>query len=334
MGMAKRIVYALPAWDSPPAEATGEGAERRFEKELIREGTWVHPTKKFTFRVTGERLRGWAAAFRRMRAAGLKVPLPFGHSYDPRDNAGFLDDLRVEGNRLVGVLAIPRAEDAERLGTTIRDVSVSVNPDFVDARGNRLGEVIEHVALTTAPLVEGQSNFAPVERVAAEGGDETEVWTFAATPDDTAEDAETAESAGDVEALRVKLARERSARIEAEVTGHVQAGRLPPAARGLAAALLAYDGAARLDLDAHGGAPLDVAATTRQLLSLLPTGGVDLADRTRRLRALPNPGAGAVVGGRAAAQAAKRMLESRGYTVTLSDDGAAVLEAQKIEAGK
>ena len=68
----------------------------------------------------------------------------------------------------------------------------------------------------------------------------------------------------------------------------------------------------------------------RQLLESLPAGaGVDLAERTRHLRALPNPGNSALAAGRAAAAAAKRMLESRGYAVTLSDDGATVLEAVK-----
>jgi hypothetical protein len=108
MEMSKRILYALPMRsEEAPAQVGGQEGPPRFEKELIREGRWVHPTKKFTFRVTRERMRAWVAAFRRMREAGLQVPVPFGHSCDPRDNAGFLDDVRLEGNRLIGLLAVP-----------------------------------------------------------------------------------------------------------------------------------------------------------------------------------------------------------------------------------
>ena len=198
--MNRRILYALPMPQgeedqrergevraeadsrsgSNAADPAGTAPARRFEKELIRVGTWVHPTKGFTLEVTPRRMRDWLEAFRRMQAAGLKVPLPFGHSYDPRDNAGFLEDLRLEGNRLVGVLAVVRPEDARRIGTTIRDVSICINPDFVDARGNRYGEVIEHVALTNYPIVEGQADFRPVERIAAGADEEAEVWTFTA----------------------------------------------------------------------------------------------------------------------------------------------------------
>jgi len=409
--MSKRILYALPMprgeevvaqspsaarEDAPP----GAGVPHCFEKELIREGAWVHPTKKFTFRVTPGRMRGWLKTFARMKAGGLKVPLPFGHSYDPRDNAGFLEDLRLEGNRLIGVLAVARPEDAERVGTTIRDVSVCVNPNFVDAHGNRFGEAIEHVALTNYPMVEGQPNFAPVERIAAGEDGDAEVWTFAierlkdakpataegdgepkpgplgagesadetaaspppteepSTPDRLAASAEAGEEtepkpgplgAGEVgeeppspptalepaevaelAALRLELARERSDRIAAEVVSHVTAGRIPPAAAEAARALLTCERGTRFDLDRQSEVALDIAASCRYLLSLLPAGAaVDLADRTRRLRPMPNPGNTHLAAGRATAAAARRMLESRGYTVTLSDDGANILEANK-----
>jgi len=397
--MSKRILYALPM---PRGEDEGasahDGADglvgrqmpaddraaHRFEKELIREGTWVHPTKQFTFRVTPKRMQVWLKAFARMKAAGLKVPLPFGHSCDPRDNAGFLEDLRVEGNRLIGVLAVARAEDAERIGATIRDVSVCVNPNFVDAHGNRLGEVIEHVALTNYPMVEGQPNFAPVERIAA-GDDDAEVWTFAiervkepkepapdasemqgpptaagtarpdktgrgtrdadatppaagtARPDKTGRGTRDADAtppaageAPDAAALRIELARERETRIAAEVASHVSAGRIPPAAAEAVHTLLTCQGARRFDLDTRSEVGLDIAATFRYLLSLLPPGAaVDVADRTRGLRPMPNPGNGRVAAGRATAAAARRMLESRGYAVTLSDDGTTILEANR-----
>jgi hypothetical protein len=147
----------------------------RFRKELIREGTWVHPTQHFQLTVTRERMRRWVEKFRLLRERGIRIPVPFGHSYDPKDNAGFLEELSLEGNALFGVLAIPRAEDAGKLGATVKDVSISINPDFRDGEGRRYGEVIEHVALTTRPLVGGQSDFLPLQ---LPDGTQAEVWRF------------------------------------------------------------------------------------------------------------------------------------------------------------
>jgi hypothetical protein len=164
-----------PAAKAAPGAGFSPLAEGRFRKELIREGTWVHPTQHFQLTVTRERMRRWVEKFRLLRDRGIRIPVPFGHSYDPKDNAGFLEELSLEGNALFGVLAIPRAEDAGKLGTTVKDVSISINPDFRDGEGRRYGEVIEHVALTTRPLVGGQSDFLPLQ---LPDGTQAEVWRF------------------------------------------------------------------------------------------------------------------------------------------------------------
>ena len=185
----KRILFELPmAHEEPaadgarPALATNPAetgfaplAPGRFRKELIREGTWVHPTQHFQLTVTPQRMQRWVEKFRLLRERGIRIPVPFGHSYDPKDNAGFLEELSLEGNALFGVLVIPRAEDAGKLGATVKDVSISINPDFRDGEGRRYGEVIEHVALTTRPLVGGQTDFLPLE---LPDGSQVEVWRF------------------------------------------------------------------------------------------------------------------------------------------------------------
>jgi len=162
-------------WEMSTGEAAAGArlACGRFEKELLRVGRWIHPAKKLVVDVTRERLSRWAENFRRMLAKGIRVPVPYGHSYDPRDNAGFVTDMRVEGDSLVGVLEIPRDEDAARVGSVATDVSVSVNPSFVDGEGDSFGEVIEHVAITNYPVVSGQANFVPIaaENAPSEGAD-------------------------------------------------------------------------------------------------------------------------------------------------------------------
>ena len=185
----KRILFELPMANEEPAADGARPAlatnpaetgfaplsPGRFRKELIREGTWVHPTQHFQLTVTRERMQRWVEKFRLLRERGIRIPVPFGHSYDPKDNAGFLEELVLEGNALFAVLVIPRAEDAGKLGATVKDVSISINPDFRDGEGRRYGEVIEHVALTTRPLVGGQGDFLPLQ---LPDGSQVEVWRF------------------------------------------------------------------------------------------------------------------------------------------------------------
>jgi len=161
-----------------------------FEKELLRVGRWVHPAKKFILDVTRERMAVWVANFRRMLEKGIRVPVPYGHSYDPRDNAGFLVEMKADGDMLVGKFEIPREEDAARLGSVATDVSVSVNPDFVDGQGEHFGEVIEHVAITNYPVVAGQSNF-----VALEAADGRRILSLERLPDRSTESSVSAEAA-------------------------------------------------------------------------------------------------------------------------------------------
>ena len=174
--MAERVIYELPIIEEGQMRSLGLS---RFEKELLRQGEWLHPQKKFRLKVSRERMANWIRKFKEMLSSGIKVPVPYGHSYDPKDNAGWLEDLKLVGESLIGVLNIPRKEDAERFGTTIKDVSVSINPDFVDGTGRLWGEVIEHVAATLHPVVTGQSNFIALGR----DGEEIEILRFSPAPE-------------------------------------------------------------------------------------------------------------------------------------------------------
>ena len=190
-----------------------------FEKELLRVGRWVHPAKKFILEVTRERLARWVRNFRRMLEKGISVPVPYGHSYDARDNAGFVRDMRVEGDRLVGVLEIPREEDAARLGAVATDVSVSVNPDFADGQGERYGEVIEHVAITNYPVVAGQANFVALDAGAGAGVIRLEMV------DDSGESAQTAAD----EPAAVEAQGDSSRAVESAPDAAAACGRAPGA---------------------------------------------------------------------------------------------------------
>lgn len=286
----------------------------RFEKEVLRVGRWVHPAGKFVLEVTRERLARWAKAFRRMVEKGVRVPVPYGHSYDARDNAGFVSDMRVEEDRLVAVLDIPREEDAARIGATATDVSVSINPDYVDGEGERYGEVIEHVAITNYPVVSGQENFVPLARegdgetevvrlemerageAAAEGAvaeseesvgaEDTTTAEFGAKENALATDAAEADALqmarAEREALSARVEALEEERVEREVESLVMSGRVPPAVEGHVRRLLAVTGRVQLGADGEATSP---AEELRAILGALPARAwVPLAARAAEAR--------------------------------------------------
>ena len=150
---------------TPGNDAVNLDAGRRFWKELIREGRWTNAHAGFTLEVDAARMKQWKEGFDKMAEAGIRVPVPWGHSYDPRDNAGFVEELELRDSALWGLLSVPNEPDAEKLGRTVTGVSVSINPNFTDGSGRDWGEVIEHVALTNYPVVGPQGGFLPASAV-------------------------------------------------------------------------------------------------------------------------------------------------------------------------
>lgn len=135
---------------------------RRFKKDAIRVGNWKLPDGR-DLAVTRQRMDGWIERFKSMREAGVRVSFPVDHSRASVDNQGWVQDLIREGETLFAVVDVPLAADAERLGSTIQEVSISVAPNFRDGTGREWGECIRHVAPCTDPVVTGQGSFIPLD---------------------------------------------------------------------------------------------------------------------------------------------------------------------------
>src|SRR5262245_60118338 len=129
-----RQSFALPGTGTDFQREVGNTQDfSQFWKELIPEGVYKHPTRGFSLEVTRERMDGWVSRFEEQKKRNIRIPIPFGHSYAPERNAGFTERLEVRQRddgkfALYGLLDIPKSDDAAKIGTTIRDVSVSVNP--------------------------------------------------------------------------------------------------------------------------------------------------------------------------------------------------------------
>ena len=145
-----------------PKEVNGQPVAY-FWADGIRVGRYLHPAGKFELHVDEQRLDGWVDNFHRMKAAGVDVPVPVDHSNSARDNLGYVIDIKREGDSLK-LLHQLIGEDAIKLAARNK-VSLGIDPEFVDGRGNAFGDCVIHSSLTPVPVVTGQTGFVPLANI-------------------------------------------------------------------------------------------------------------------------------------------------------------------------
>lgn len=162
----------------------------KFVKDIVKVGQYLIPSPKggrLRHTLTPDRLRKWADNFGRMRDAGLRVPAPWKHDRaavpvqvgeggmleSAAENAGFWEEVWFDPdeNVLRGVVDVPGDETnpetpAGKIGKTVVDTSVYVNPKFVDAKGREWNDALMHIACVTHPIEPGQTNFVPADNCA------------------------------------------------------------------------------------------------------------------------------------------------------------------------
>jgi len=156
-------------------EVGGESAAakigpRLYRKHLLRYGAWVHPNdpaKKLE--ITPEFAAKLKANF---DAAVLDaVPVPGKHTDDWKANHGTTVGLEVHPEK--GVYALLQVDDEADKAITegkLRGVSAGLAEDYLDKqKGQRVGPVLRHVALTNVPYIKHLEGF---ERVANLSDDE------------------------------------------------------------------------------------------------------------------------------------------------------------------
>ena len=95
------------------------------------------------------------------------VPAPLGHSDNPIDNAGIIEDLYVAASptnssrmSLFAKFNILLEDIVQKIGQTIRGNSIAIEQNFMDTKtGENLGEVLVHIALTNNPHIQGLADF-------------------------------------------------------------------------------------------------------------------------------------------------------------------------------
>lgn len=151
-------------------------------KEIIAPGDYH--TDDGIVRATPQRIRHWLKQFKRMKAKGLPIPVPWEHqegakplSHNDRlaqqatHNAGFWRGAFIDRDgRLWGKLDIPNEDDARHIERSVRYVSPEIDDHWVDGDGQVWKDIITHVALTPRPVHYKQKPFGAKPRLSSGRG--------------------------------------------------------------------------------------------------------------------------------------------------------------------
>lgn len=137
----------------------------RYKKELIKVGNYVKASTGQAFKVTSETLDHWVSTFNRWVKNGNKVAIPLGHDQAgrPEANMGWVTMLHRGKDSLFGILELLNPELA-----LVSDVSICVEGEVIDGKGQRYVHPITHVSLCTDPVIPGLEKF---EKLSLSKGD-------------------------------------------------------------------------------------------------------------------------------------------------------------------
>jgi len=140
---------------------------RRFIKDVLSIGEyeWERDGQQLRLDVDHARLNRFADTHNRLRANGVS-PEVFRVTKDHKQGVdavvGYLNgDAFVLGDSLYMVHEM-RGEDGIDLAQRVPQVSVEIDPDFIDGKGNHYGEAITASSVVAAPVVPGQQPFRKI----------------------------------------------------------------------------------------------------------------------------------------------------------------------------
>lgn len=152
-------IQCISSNTTPVALSSGDG-ERRWLKDVLVAERLVNEAQGWTLDLNPDKLNAYAAAFDSMKANGVTVPVTLDHSASATAVVGYVEDLFVQGDRLYARLTTNGMH--ANLPEVVRTVSVEIEPDFTDGRGNKYGEAVTAVSIVKSPVVPNQHNFIPL----------------------------------------------------------------------------------------------------------------------------------------------------------------------------
>jgi hypothetical protein len=117
----------------------------------------------------------------KMIEAGLNIPAPYAHkdghnivpsplgkdekpTWSANFNAGFWKKFELTpAGELAGYIEVENEDDAKKIGKSIKETSVWLEPEFTDGLGRKWKNALRHVALVTNAVEPDQENFQLVD---------------------------------------------------------------------------------------------------------------------------------------------------------------------------
>jgi len=167
------------------ASATGameQVGNKKYIKDAIHVGHYKHPNGSFDVEIDTARMDRWIDTFWKMQGNGVKVPVFADHNDDtaserqsPSERTrGYVTDMFRKDDTLYYVQEFG-SKESETMATTVDQVSINVDPEFVDGEDRKYGEAITHIAITPKPVVPGQSSFIPMSLIRVEEEEQKEM---------------------------------------------------------------------------------------------------------------------------------------------------------------
>lgn len=144
-------------------------------KVVAKADNWTHRGTGEPVSITRERMKAWAENTNKLIAAGVHPYVPNRHRWDiasadadepitAGDNYGKVLKLDVEGDELFAEYML--VGEQAQIADAANDVSICIMDGMLDAKGNKAGEALQHLAIVHNPAL---PNLAPSVRIAASG---------------------------------------------------------------------------------------------------------------------------------------------------------------------
>lgn len=130
----------------------------RMAKEILREGIYKHPVKKWTWRVDSKLLNQLATTGNKMVQAGIDPEITVNHSASVASNIGYIKDFYVSGDTLMGIHELIGA-DSIALALKNKNSSVEFDENFKDGSGKAWGPAVTANSIVLQPVMSNQKGF-------------------------------------------------------------------------------------------------------------------------------------------------------------------------------
>lgn len=285
------------------AEPTRLRGDRRYEKDVIRDGKWHH--KNGVFNVTPELRAAMAETFQQMRRDGVPVEAVLDHKETAATTVGKVVDLINDGDTMYAQMGLDEA--GETAAKACQQVSLLYVPEFKAGNGKTYKHAVRHISIGPKCRVTGQGEFVQLSEAA--GGGETPIYIE--QPDYEAQlsaaQAELATAKAEIVALKGQVVQLSGAEpsaapnaslvtmaattLDAQIKALANAGNITPAvAAELSAALLGTpEDRSAISLALTQEADVEKILATKVIGILAKNKPVDLKPRTGAQVQLSNP---------------------------------------------